>query len=142
MSILLIVAVVAAKNNTPEKNAVNSAKILQEGSGWKAPAFVDKLTNRLTDLKAAAKKGKEIFDVQCAICHGPKGKGDGAAGMGLTPRPANLTSERVQSQSDGAIYWKITTGNPPMASYKGTFSKKQRWELVTFIRTLGKKESN
>ncbi len=140
-SILLFLVVIAAKNDTSNEKTKSINKTLQDGSGWKAPEYADKLVNRLTDLAEASKKGKEIFDVQCAICHGPEGKGDGAAGMGLTPRPANLTSERVQSQSDGAIYWKITTGKPPMASYKGTFSKKQRWQLVTYIRTLGKKAS-
>jgi len=141
MSILLILVVVAAKNNTPAENFKKADKILQEDTTWKAPEYADKLVNRLKDLAEASKKGKAIFDTQCVICHGTEGKGDGVAGMGLTPRPANLTSKRVQSQTDGAIYWKITTGKPPMASYKAAFSKTQRWELVTYIRTLGKKES-
>jgi len=140
MSILLILVVVAAKNNTPAENFKNTDKVLQDDS-WKAPEYADKLVNRLKDLAEASKKGKAIFDTQFLICHGTEGKGDGVAGMGLTPRPANLTSKKVQSQSDGAIYWKITPGKPPMASYKGAFSKTQRWQLVTYIRTLGKKES-
>lgn len=138
LNIILILLLVAAKNNTPTEHFENVDKVLQDGNGWKAPAKVDKLVNRLTDLVEASKKGKEIFDIQCAICHGTEGKGDGAAAIGLTPRPADFTSESIQSQSDGAIYWKITTGRPPMASYKGIFSKTQRWQLVTYIRTLGK----
>jgi len=42
----------------------------------------------------------------------------------------------VQNQSDGAIYWKITNGNPPMASYKETLTEEQRWQLVNYIREL------
>ncbi len=138
ISILFIIIVAANNGETINSTSIPGTNVQSDGE-WKAPAYADKLLNRLTDLVEASKKGKEIFDAQCVICHGTTGKGDGAAGMGLTPRPANLTSEKVQSQSDGAIYWKITTGNPPMASYKGAFSKKQRWQLVTYIRNLSKK---
>ena len=72
----------------------------------------------------------------CFVCHGPKGKGDGMAGAGLTPKPTNLTTEEFQSQSDGAIFWKITEGRAPMASYKTSIPEKKRWEIVNYIRTL------
>ena len=74
----------------------------------------------------------------CFVCHGPKGKGDGMAGAGLTPKPTDLTSEAVQSQSDGAIFWKIAEGRSPMASYKSSIPEKKRWEIINYIRTLKK----
>lgn len=139
MSILLIIVVVSAKNDTSAENNKITSKVELDDTQWNAPDYADKLVNRLTDLAEASKKGKEIFDIQCAICHGAEGKGDGAAGVALSPRPANLISERVQNQSDGAIYWKITKGRSPMAGYKGLLSKTQRWQLVTYIRSLAKK---
>ena len=39
---------------------------------------------------------------------------------------------------DGAIFWKITNGRPPMASYKLALKDSQRWQLVNYIRELGK----
>mgnify|MGYP003109959153 FL=1 len=72
----------------------------------------------------------------CFVCHGPKGKGDGMGGAGLTPKPTDLTTEEFQSQSDGAIFWKITEGRAPMASYKTSIPEKKRWELVNYLRTL------
>jgi hypothetical protein len=44
------------------------------------------------------------------------------AAVTLKPKPADLTSPGVNNQSDGSFYYKITTGNPPMASYKKTYS--------------------
>lgn len=39
-------------------------------------------------------KGKEVYDVNCASCHGPNGAGDGPAGASLVPKPRNfLTSD-------------------------------------------------
>lgn len=75
----------------------------------------------------------------CVICHGDKGKGNGAAGVSLTPRPANFLAITVRHESDGAIFWKLSEGNPPMASYKTLLTETQRWQLVLFIRQL---ESN
>lgn len=106
---------------------------------WKAPPEADKLKNPFEKDTEAWKKAESTFKNLCVICHGEKGKGDGIAGMALTPRPANLTSEAVQKQTDGAIFWKITNGNPPMASYKETLTEKQRWLLVKYIRHLGSK---
>ena len=57
-------------------------------------------------------------------------------GTGLKPKPADLTSEIFQSQSDGAIFWKIEQGRSPMPSYKTSIPDKKRWELINYLRTL------
>jgi cytochrome c553 len=103
---------------------------------WEAPKGADTLRNPLICNITIAAKGKIIFDKNCVSCHGAKGKGDGVAGVALNPRPQDLTSEIVQKQTDGAIFWKITTGKSPMASYKSTFTNEQRWQLVNYIRQL------
>ncbi len=138
--LFLILIIVAAKGYTSKKYKSTNIKVLQNEEIWKAPKSADKLKMIIKDTLIAAQKGKVIFEQQCIICHGETGKGDGIAGTGLNPRPSDLTSENVQNQSDGAIFWKITTGNPPMASYKEIFSKAQRWQLVLYIRSLNKKE--
>ncbi|MEJ2635261.1 MAG: cytochrome c [Calditrichia bacterium] len=111
-----------------------------QGKRWVAPTWTDTLTNPVAGNAAAAKAGKTVYANTCAICHGTAGEGNGPAGNNLNPRPANLTLSRVQNQSDGAIFWKITTGYGMMASYKEALSQKQRWEVVDYIRKLGKKE--
>jgi mono/diheme cytochrome c family protein len=103
---------------------------------WVAPASADKLVNPLKDDTNATASGKKIYKAMCSVCHGPKGKGDGMAGAGLTPKPTDLTSEVVQSQTDGAIFWKISEGRAPMASYKSAIPEKNRWEIINYIRTL------
>nr|WP_262918816.1 cytochrome c [Tunicatimonas sp. TK19036]WKN38622.1 cytochrome c [Tunicatimonas sp. TK19036] len=109
-----------------------------QSSDWEAPKEADDLQNPLHQNSEATVEGKELYDKMCVICHGKKGKGDGVAGMNLSPRPTNLTSSSVQQQTDGVIYWKITEGRAPMASYKNTLEEEQRWQLVNYIRELGK----
>ena len=110
-----------------------------EKAKWVAPAWADTLKNPFEKDPASWKQGEKIYAQLCFVCHGNKGRGDGIAGVSLKPRPTDLTSQKVQEQSDGAIFWKMTEGKPPMASYKGVLSEENRWKLVNFIRELGKK---
>lgn len=106
---------------------------------WKAPSSANNLKNPYAGNANATAAGKALFNQFCAICHGNRGKGDGLAGMTLKPRPANFTKNAVQLQTDGAIFWKITEGRAPMASYKSVLTEQQRWQLVNYIRQLGGK---
>ncbi len=108
---------------------------------WTAPSEADKLENPFSydDVKII-EQGKKIFQSVCAACHGKTGKGDVPSMQSLNPKPADLTSETVQNQTDGAIFWKITEGRGLMASYKDMLSDKERWALVVYIRSLAPKK--
>ena len=105
---------------------------------WKAPATAKNITNPLKNNSQATAEGKKLYVNMCVVCHGNKGKGDGIAGMTLKPRPSNLTQALIQDQADGEIFWKITEGRAPMASYKELLTEEQRWQLVNYIRILKK----
>jgi mono/diheme cytochrome c family protein len=109
---------------------------LQSKGPWVAPSGADTIKNPLKGKPDAVAAGKKIYATYCAVCHGDKGKGNGMAAAGLNPKPADHTSAKFQSQSDGAIYWKLNTGRAPMASYEKTLTLQQRWQVVNFMRTL------
>lgn len=113
-----------------------STLVFSQASMWNAPASSDKLVNPFVGNAASVTEGKKIYESMCVICHGDKGKGNGAAGVALAPRPANFLAITVRHESDGAIFWKLTEGNPPMAAYKTLLSETQRWQLVNYIRQL------
>jgi mono/diheme cytochrome c family protein len=81
---------------------------------------------------------KKSVETNCVSCHGAGGKGDGVAAAALPAKPADWTSDKVQSQSDGEIFWKISNGRGPMPPWKH-LPDKERWELVNYIRSLKKK---
>lgn len=118
---------------------VNNTTLAQNAT-WVAPKSANALKNPFSGNTSAANKGKMIFRQTCALCHGMKGDGTGGGGVSLNPKPANFLSARVKDETDGALFWKLTQGNPPMASYKDVFSDDQRWQLVSYIRVLEKQQ--
>ncbi len=116
----------------------STADIKDKVKAWISPPEADNIINPYQRNTFATAEGKKIYVQICFICHGDKGKGDGLGGLALVPRPADLATLKVQGQTDGAIFWKITEGRPPMASYKTTYSEIQRWQLVNFLRTFNK----
>lgn len=107
-----------------------------QGSDWKAPSSAKALTNKVKTSSKSIKAGKSIFESKCIVCHGEKAKGDGPGGKALNPKPANLTSEKVQTQTDGEIFWKITNGRGAMVKWESIISETDRWNLVNFIRSV------
>jgi mono/diheme cytochrome c family protein len=119
-----------------------SLPVFSQGKKFPAPASADAIVNPLKGKADATAAGKIIYTQFCVTCHGAKGKGDGIAAPGLTKPPADHTSDFVQKQTDGAIFWIVTNGNNPMPTYKTTLTETQRWQVVNFIRTLAKPKKN
>jgi mono/diheme cytochrome c family protein len=100
---------------------------------WAAPADVKNTKNPVKGVGDA----KKAVETNCVSCHGPGGKGDGPAAAALPQKPADWTSDKIQKQSDGEIFWKISNGRGPMPPWN-SLPEKQRWEIVNYIRTLKK----
>lgn len=124
------------KGKTENKQQAGSKD--SSASEWKAPKSAGKEKNPLAGIIEATHKGENLFVQNCTECHGMAGAGDGPTADMLDTKPANLTSPKVQKESDGALFWKISEGKGAMASYKNVFSEEQRWQLINYIRTLGK----
>ena len=108
---------------------------------WKAPSRAARKKNPIPADEKSLVEGKRVYDKECLSCHGPKGKGDGPGAKDLEKKPGDLSAPSVVSQSDGELFWKITTGKKPMPAYELTLSEEQRWHSVNFVRTFasGKK---
>jgi mono/diheme cytochrome c family protein len=74
--------------------------------------------------------------MRCFGCHGAAGHGDGPDASQLRVHPARISGDRVQEQTDGALWWKITLGRPPMPGYGFRLSSTDRWHVINYLRTL------
>jgi len=117
--------------------------ITQAQSGvWNAPSFKAKKKNPVPAEEASIAMGKQYYTQECLACHGQTGRGDGPASKDLEKPTGDLTSPEMWSQTDGAIFFKITVGRRPMPSFREKFNTEQRWHLVNYIRTLTRTEAS
>src|ERR1019366_1487166 len=77
---------------------------------WTAPASADKMTNPVSADANTLKDGKVLYTKNCEQCHGRKGKGDGWQSTNIEAKIGDLSAVEIGSESDGAIFWKITQG--------------------------------
>jgi mono/diheme cytochrome c family protein len=109
---------------------------------WKPPPEAKQLKNPVAVSAAAVEKGAKLFRQYCVDCHGAKGDGKGHMADSLKRKPADLTSGPTKALADGEIFWRVSKGDDIMPSFEKTFPlpENERWELVHFVRSLGKKK--
>ncbi|MEO8159354.1 MAG: cytochrome c [Betaproteobacteria bacterium] len=80
-------------------------------------------------------RGRQIFAQDCAVCHGPEGRGDGAAA--LPQRPKDLSKIAPPPVfPDGVVAYRIRNGVNMMPAFKGALRENEIWDLLNFIRSL------
>ena len=105
---------------------------------WLSPAPSAAKKNPVASTQNSAAAGQKIYSKTCMMCHGRAGDADGPAVIELNIHPAKLSDPQLSTESDGALFWKITTGRKPMPAYGKRLSETDRWNLVNYIRTLPK----
>lgn len=74
--------------------------------------------------------GRNIFTRTCVACHGAK-----ADGKGLI-QSANLIDQTFQKQSDGVLFFKISTGRDKMPPFKSMLKEDEVWLVINYLRVL------
>jgi mono/diheme cytochrome c family protein len=93
--------------------------------------------NPIAADEASITRGQELYTIHCQMCHGQMADGGGSVAPFLANRPANLTSEVVQSKSDGSMFLTITNGiEGKMPPLNENLLVSERWDIVNFLRTL------
>jgi mono/diheme cytochrome c family protein len=109
-----------------------------EGGAHRHPAAAA-LKNPVAADATSIAAGKQLYDKQCAGCHGDSGKGDGSMGEELNPKPANLAdADWKHGSSDGEIFTVIRDGvkNTGMKPYSRKLTTHQIWDVVNYVRSL------
>lgn len=96
------------------------------------------IKNPLPPLTAAEKvEAGRLFNINCAICHGEKGKANGPiAQSGKLGGIVDLTSPTIVAKADGTMFHSITYGLRNMGSYASQLDRKQRWMIIHYVRSL------
>jgi mono/diheme cytochrome c family protein len=119
--------------DNPLPVAANSIPI--EGAAY-IPGMGDPV-NPIPVDEVSVERARILFSINCAMCHGPEGQGNGIVGGALINPPANLTGDVTQSKSDGTLFLIVSNGiEGKMPALNENLSVRDRWDLVNYIRTL------
>lgn len=105
----------------------------------RARAIAEIQNNPYPITEAGLAKGKELYEIFCATCHGEKGDGAGYLvrdGGKYPAQPANFLLEEHLAASNGRYYHAIMHGRNLMGNYKDKMSYSERWQVIHYIRSL------
>ncbi|HVZ78874.1 MAG TPA: cytochrome c [Gemmatimonadaceae bacterium] len=101
------------------------------------PGTIDSMAAIPNPVPADARSlanGRKYFQINCAVCHGVAGAGDGiATKYGMVPMP--LTSDHAKGLTDGYIFGMIRNGRGLMPTYN-RIEEPDRWDVVNYVRAL------
>jgi mono/diheme cytochrome c family protein len=81
-------------------------------------------------------RGKVVFEKYCASCHGKTG-----VGLGPASHMPNFTDKRFQDTHPAKdLFDRVTRGvvESGMPSWEKILSPEERWNVVSYLKTLGK----
>lgn len=84
-------------------------------------------------------RGAALYAQNCSICHGDSGAGDGPAGLGLEPAPANLRDvARLDQLSLFDLYNTLGLGieGTEMPSFADQLDERQRWDVAAYVASF------
>ena len=95
--------------------------------------------NPVTADDFSLQRGKQLYETNCALCHGATGQGNGPfSGFLVNFKPANLLQGNPVTSSDGALFIVISNGVPARmpALRENLPTPRDRWDVVNYVRLL------
>jgi mono/diheme cytochrome c family protein len=102
----------------------------QWGTGLPLPVSVELL-----------RRGQKEFTINCAVCHGASGQGNGITSKYGLLGIANYHQDKYRQMADGQIFNTITHGYNTMMAYGDKVTVKDRWAIIAYIRALQKSQN-
>ena len=84
--------------------------------------------------EANLSKGKVLYDIYCAICHG--GKGDGQGTLVQREKFLGVPNYIDRDITEGSTYHVIYHGRNAMGSYAAQLNEKERWQVTEYVMQL------
>lgn len=87
---------------------------------------------------AISAQGRQSYLYYCLPCHGPGLDGKATVGQSFYPLPTYLLDPKVQAQTDGELFYKISLGNKRQPPLYATVAAEDRWAVIHYLRALAK----
>ena len=117
---------------TVSRNGIVAYDIPNTNEGYeKAKA---ELKNPLPTTEKNLEKGKELYGMYCATCHGKKGDGNGI--LSQRDKFNGIPNYKDRELTPGNIYHVIMYGKNLMGSHASQLQYKERWQIVQYVEKL------
>jgi len=103
---------------------------------WVVPAENAAKLSPFAFNDSTRKAGAELYILNCKSCHGDPGKNNV---INLVPTPPDPASAKMQSNSDGALHYKLVQGRGTMPSFKNILSSSDTWRVISYVRSFNDK---
>ena len=128
--LFLVFALWAQQSQPPAKAPAPENKI--------PPADAAKV-NPVKPSEESLVKGKKMFVIDCAMCHGDKGDGKGDMASDIKNVTDFTNPDALKNRSDGDLFNIIRKGKGEMPPEGDRAKNDDIWNLVNYIRSLAKK---
>ncbi len=112
-------------------SAERAAKLLAGDSAALAPPY-----RAPKPTRPMMRRGKELFERYCVVCHGDSASGDGPVTAKGFPAPPSLLRRAAQGFTAGRIFHVITMGQKTMPPYADKLDPEMRWAVSYYLRAL------
>ena len=103
---------------------------------WEVPAKYKNMENKYAGEDEEG-IGEDLYKQHCRSCHGKEGYGDGSKAKELETEMRDLTSEEVQAQTDGELYFKSILGRDEMPNFeKKIRDDEDQWMVINYLRSI------
>jgi mono/diheme cytochrome c family protein len=87
--------------------------------------------------QALLERGRDRYNIYCAVCHGYAGDGDSIVASKMSLRaPPTFHDDRLRAYTPGQIYNAITEGYGIMPTYAAEVSTPDRWAIANYVKAL------
>ena len=109
---------------------------------YRASAGTDLMSPIDMAQPAVIDRGKAVYLIYCAQCHGLNYDGNGTVGQSFAPLPTDLRSAKVQESPAGVLFKNVSYGIPDgrQPPLHATITVADRWKAIAFVKSLGTRE--
>ncbi|MFN2314963.1 MAG: cytochrome c [Bacteroidales bacterium] len=108
---------------------------LLRGQDWVVPEERRGRLSTFPFTDETRKEGERLYNINCLSCHGTPGKNNYIA---LEPSPGDPATEKIQRNSDGEIFHKVSAGRGQMPSFRSVLTTEEIWKIVSYVRSFNK----
>lgn len=128
VSILIFPLILVGQNEAPSQPPQAEYKIPPEAAAR---------ANPVKPTAESLAKGKKIYGIDCAMCHGKDG--DGKGDMDMKGVPDFTDPATLKNRTDGELYYIIQKGKGDMPPEGDRAKGEDMWNLVNYVRSFAKK---